>query len=230
MLVRKLVMNINLSIVIFMLFTLGAFGCTAENDPVKLTSSNESLDDEESAYELMTDEIESENYTSDSPDPDLETDQLSEEIGSIIVGTQVGNRIPEFKVIYEDGTEVTSASLIENGKPVFMFFAATWCPGCARELAELKEVYPEFTDDIVFISVGVDPTESMADLVQYKNQHGHPWTVAQPVGKMIADLRVTSQSTKIAFNSSGIITYRDGYGKGNKEIWAKWMESGGEDF
>ena len=134
-----------------MLFTLGAFGCTAENDPVKLTSSNESLDDEESAYELMTDEIESENYTSDSPDPDLETDQLSEEIDSIIVGTQVGDRIPEFKVIYEDGTEVTSASLIENGKPVFMFFAATWCPGCARELAELKEVYPEFTDVIVFI-------------------------------------------------------------------------------
>ena len=223
-------MNINLSIVIFMLFALGIFGCTAENEPAKLTSSNESLDDEGGDYELMTDEMESENFTSDSPAPGLETDQLSEKIDSIIVGTQVGNRIPEFKVIYEDGTEVTSASLIENGKPVFMFFAATWCPGCTRELAELKEVYPEFTDDIVFISVGVDPTESMIELVQYKEQHGHPWTGAQPVGQMIADLRVTSQSTKIAFNSSGIITYRDGYGKGNKELWAKWMESGGEDF
>ena len=223
MLVRKLVMNINLSIVIFMLFTLSAFGCTAENDSVKLTASNESLDDEESAYALMADEIESENYTSDSPDQDLETNQLSEEIGSIIVGTKVGNRIPEFKIIYEDGTEVTSTSLIENGKPVFMFFAATWCPGCFKELAELKDIYPEFTDSVVFISIGIDPTESMAELVEYKNRNGHPWRVAKPTEQMIADLKVTSQSTKIAFNSSGIITYRDGYGKGNKEIWAKWM-------
>ena len=75
---------------------------------------------------------------------------------------------------------VTSASLIENGRPVFMFFAATYCPGCTRELAELKEVYPKFTDDIVFISIGVDPTESMSELVKYKDQNGHPWPVAKP--------------------------------------------------
>jgi len=216
MLVRKLVVNINLSIVILMLFALGAFSCNSDNEPEELISANEIVVNEQSA--------------SESPASDLEPDQVSEVIDSIIVGTQVGNRIPEFKVVYEDGTEVTSASLIENGRPVFMFFAATWCPGCTRELAELKEVYPEFTDDIVFISVGVDPTESMADLVQYKDQHGHPWTVAQPVGKMIADLRVTSQSTKIAFNSSGIITYRDGYGKDNKEIWINWMKNSGEGF
>ena len=45
---------------------------------------------------------------------------------------------------------------------------------------------------------------------------------------MIADLKVTSLSTKIAFNSAGVITYRDGYGKGNREVWAKWMENEGE--
>ena len=178
----------------------------------------------------ISDQLESEDYISISPYQDVENDQISEKITSTIVGTKVGNRIPEFKIIYEDGTEVTSASLIENGKPVFMFFAATWCPGCSKELAELKDIYPKFTDEILFISVGVDPTESMAELVQYKNRNGHPWTVAKPTGQMIADLKVTSQSTKIAFNSSGIITYRDGYGRGNKEIWAKWMASNGEGF
>ena len=158
---------------------------------------------------------------------DLEANQESELIDSIVVGTQVGTRIPEFRIIYADESEVTSASLIENGKPVFMFFFTTWCPSCARELAELKEIYPEFTDDVVFISVGGDPTESISDLIKHKDQNDHPWTIAKPLDQMIADLKVTSQSTKIAFNSSGIITYRDGYGKGSKEIWTNWMRNSG---
>ncbi len=155
----------------------------------------------------------------------LKANQESELLDSIVVGTQVGTRIPEFRIIYADGSEVTSASLIENGKPVFMFFFTTWCPSCARELAELKEIYSGFTDDVVFISVGVDPTESISDLIKHKDQNDHPWTIAKPLDQMIADLKVTSQSTKIAFNSSGIITYRDGYGKGSKEIWTNWMKN-----
>ena len=204
------------------------FSCTSENEIEDITTASKIVD-EEIVAEQTINEIETADYVSESPS-DLETDQAAGLIDSILVGTQVGNRIPEFKIIYEDGTEVTSTSLIENGKPVFMYFAASWCPGCTRELAELKEVYPEFTDDIVFISVGVDPTETMSELVKYKERHSHPWTVAKPLGQMIADLKVTSQSTKIAFNSAGVITYRDGYGKGNREIWAKWMENEGAGF
>ena len=227
---RKLVEYMNLLIVILMLFVFGLFGCTSENPSTELLPSNEIIVDEEITTDAMLDEPEPADYASESPASDLESDQVTELVGSIVVGTQVGNRIPEFKIIYEDGTEVTSASLIENGKPVFMYFAASWCPGCTKELAELREVYPEFTNDIVFISVGVDPTETMDELVKYKERNSHPWTVAKPLDQMIADLKVTSQSTKIAFNSAGIITYRDGYGKGNREIWAKWMENGGEGF
>ena len=225
---KKLYGCINFSIVVLILLAMSVFSCTSENEIEDITTASKIVD-EEIVAEQTINEIETADYVSESPS-DLETDQAAGLIDSILVGTQVGNRIPEFKIIYEDGTEVTSTSLIENGKPVFMYFAASWCPGCTRELAELKEVYPEFTDDIVFISVGVDPTETMSELVKYKERHSHPWTVAKPLGQMIADLKVTSQSTKIAFNSAGVITYRDGYGKGNREIWAKWMENQGEGF
>ena len=225
---KKLYGCINFSIVVLILLAMSVFSCTSENEIEDITTASKIVD-EEIVAEQTINEIETADYVSESPS-DLETDQAAGLIDSILVGTQVGNRIPEFKIIYEDGTEVTSASLIENGKPVFMYFAASWCPGCTRELAELKEVYPEFTDDIVFISVGVDPTETMSELVKYKERHSHPWTVAKPLGQMIADLKVTSQSTKIAFNSAGVITYRDGYGKGNREVWAKWMENEGEGF
>ena len=225
---KKLYGCINFSIVVLILLAMSVFSCTSENEIEDITTASKIVD-EEIVAEQTINEIETADYVSESPS-DLETDQAAGLIDSILVGTQVGNRIPEFKIIYEDGTEVTSTSLIENGKPVFMYFAASWCPGCTRELAELKEVYPEFTDDIVFISVGVDPTETMSELVKYKERHSHPWPVAKPLGQMIADLKVTSQSTKIAFNSAGVITYRDGYGKGNREVWAKWMENEGEGF
>lgn len=225
---KKLYECIDFSIVVLILLAMSVFSCTSENEIEDITTASKIVD-EEIVAEQTINEIETADYVSESPS-DLETDQAAGLIDSILVGTQVGNRIPEFKIIYEDGTEVTSASLIENGKPVFMYFAASWCPGCTRELAELKEVYPEFTDDIVFISVGVDPTETMSELVKYKERHSHPWTVAKPLGQMIADLKVTSQSTKIAFNSAGVITYRDGYGKGNREVWAKWMENEGAGF
>ena len=225
---KKLYECIDFSIVVLILLAMSVFSCTSENEIEDITTASKIVD-EEIVAEQTINEIETADYVSESPS-DLETDQAAGLIDSILVGTQVGNRIPEFKIIYEDGTEVTSTSLIENGKPVFMYFAASWCPGCTRELAELKEVYPEFTDDIVFISVGVDPTETMSELVKYKERHSHPWTVAKPLGQMIADLKVTSQSTKIAFNSAGVITYRDGYGKGNREVWAKWMENEGAGF
>jgi thiol-disulfide isomerase/thioredoxin len=75
---------------------------------------------------------------------ELQTDQHIESKNVVNIGTKVGNQIPDFTIVYEDGTEITSASLIANGKPVFMFFAATWCPSCTRDLHELKEIYPEF--------------------------------------------------------------------------------------
>ncbi len=34
----------------------------------------------------------------------------------------------------------------------------------------------------------------------------------QPVGSMLSDLRITSQSSMIAMDSQGVITFRKGYG------------------
>ena len=40
-------------------------------------------------------------------------------------GNQVGYRIPDFTMELYDGTNVTSASLVEQGRPTYLFFWAT---------------------------------------------------------------------------------------------------------
>lgn len=42
------------------------------------------------------------------------------------IGYKKGMHIPEFEMSLIDGTRVTSAKLVEEGKPTFIYFHATW--------------------------------------------------------------------------------------------------------
>ena len=41
-------------------------------------------------------------------------------------GNQVGDQVPDFTLVLEDGSTTTSASIIEAGQPTFLFFWATY--------------------------------------------------------------------------------------------------------
>ena len=90
-------------------------------------------------------------------------------------------------------------------------------------MRRLATVYPDYVDRVAFYAVGVDPFETLDDLEEYRNEKGHPWPVALPEGRTISALRVTVQSTKIAVDHRGIITYRDGYGRGDETAWRRVM-------
>ena len=45
---------------------------------------------------------------------------------AVEVGYKKGMHIPEFGMSLLDGTRVTSAKLVEEGKPAFIYFHATW--------------------------------------------------------------------------------------------------------
>ena len=41
------------------------------------------------------------------------------------IGNNIGDRIPDFEIELTDGTPITSAGLLQNGRPAFLFFFAT---------------------------------------------------------------------------------------------------------
>ena len=59
----------------------------------------------------------------------------------------------------------------------------------------------------------------MAVLENYRQERGHPWPVAVAPRQLLAALNVTIQSTKIAFDHQGTITYREGMGQGDDAAW-----------
>jgi len=83
----------------------------------------------------------------------------------------------------------------------------------------LKEIHPEFADDVAFYLIGADPNERLEKLVAYRDENNYPWPIAFPGIGTLRKLWVVSQATKIALNKEGIITYRDGYGRGSDQTW-----------
>ncbi len=88
-------------------------------------------------------------------------------------------------------------------------------------MRRLKDLYPDYADQVAFYAVGTDPTEDLPRMEEYRQQQGYPWPVAEPVGSMLRDFQVVVQSTKIAFDSQGMILYREGYGQGDVDTWRR---------
>ena len=85
-------------------------------------------------------------------------------------------------------------------------------------------MYPEYENELAFYAVGIDPTEDAQTLEQYAKEQGYPWPIAQSGREMLTDLKVIQQSTKLVFDSEGMVTYRAGYGQGNVETWRRVIE------
>ena len=86
----------------------------------------------------------------------------------------------------------------------------------------MKVIYPDYADQVNFYAVAVSSTfDSLDQLERHREKNGYPWPVANAVneGQVLADLSVAKQSTKIAFDSRGVITYRDGFGSGGEDVW-----------
>ena len=77
----------------------------------------------------------------------------------------------------------------------------------------LSPIVAEYAGQVDFYLVAF--SESAATLEQYIAENGYVhMTAAQPVGSMLADLKIVSQSSMIAVDGPGAITFRKGYGRG----------------
>ena len=85
-------------------------------------------------------------------------------------------------------------------------------------MRSLTEIYPPLKDKVELYAVAFN--EPLSDLQSYQNESGHAGTVARSAGNMIRNFRVTQQSTKVAIDANGVITYRSGYGRGSPAEWA----------
>lgn len=75
----------------------------------------------------------------------------------------------------------------------------------------LAPIVTEYAGQVDFYLVSFN--ESAGRLESYIEDNGYSnMTATQPVGSMLRDLKIVSQSSMIALDAQGVITFRKGYG------------------
>lgn len=83
----------------------------------------------------------------------------------------------------------------------------------------MKDIYPEFADHVDFYAIGQSAFENLDKLEEYRLKEGYPWPVAEVEVDGLNKLKVLQQSTKVALDYQGVITYRAGYADGGPKKW-----------
>ena len=83
----------------------------------------------------------------------------------------------------------------------------------------MKDLYPAFPNKVDFYAIGQSETETLDQFEHDQMERDYPWPIAQIHGDVLKKLQVVQQSTKIALNAQGVISYRGGYGKGGVDKW-----------
>lgn len=91
---------------------------------------------------------------------------IKEEQGVELV---VGDRLPDFEVVMNDGSVVDDVILSE-GVSVVMFFH-TSCPDCQQALPRMQQIYDEYISKGVYFAF-ISREESMVDIESYFNEKG----------------------------------------------------------
>ena len=110
-------------------FTVVLLGCgtapaaqTAEIETASVASKVASVNTQPAESAPAANVLKSES----SPQESTQAKESKPEPEVVEVGYKVGMQVPEFGMSLLEGNRVTSANLLEEGKPVFIYFHATW--------------------------------------------------------------------------------------------------------
>ena len=134
------------------------------------------------------------------------------------INEQKTNFMPFVTFITVDG-EVSTNDLLANDRAELFLFVASYWGTCRSELRNLKQTNPRLEDFVDVYIVGIDPTDSMDSLIAMYDPDPR-WIYAMPGPNTLANLFITSQSTKILVDSDNRILKKYGFGRGNPAEWA----------
>ncbi|MBS3114522.1 TlpA family protein disulfide reductase [Candidatus Woesearchaeota archaeon] len=144
----------------------------------------------------------------------------------MIIGTRIGEIPPDFTVVTTEGKAVRLKDLIDDRKPVIVYFMATWCPWCAKDYTALSKIYKDYEDKVSIISISLDLSEDLIKLQEYKKKYPELQSMMLAPGqeKILIDYSATKTTTKYAIGRNGTIIYRT-IGAFDEEQWKQLLDA-----
>jgi len=134
------------------------------------------------------------------------------------VGINQGDIAPDFTIRTIEGKTISLSQLTKD-KPTVLYFFATWCPNCARDLSAVKDIYPQYSDKVNFLAIDIDIKESSYIISQYKQRMDLDGVVFAPGDRNVLRKYGVSYTTTKFFLGKGGVILNKGIGSINKNTW-----------
>jgi cytochrome c-type biogenesis protein len=114
-------------------------------------------------------------------------------------------KAPEFTLTDIDGNTFNLTDF--EGKVVLLDMMSIPCKGCKIVEKNLQEVYPDYVDEVIIISVDVLVDDTNEMLHDYRNSHNINWTIAKDTDDMILKYSAEQIPKIIIINGEGYATF-----------------------
>lgn len=84
---------------------------------------------------------------------------------------QTNVSLADLTVLMVDG-KTTALSQIQNNKPLYVKFWASWCATCLKEMPKLSEDFKKYGDKIQFITVNIGIEDTQEDVQRIYREYG----------------------------------------------------------
>ena len=116
---------------------------------------------------------------------------------------EVGDSIPDFTVLMNDGTTVTGTSL-RKGVSIVMFFH-TGCPDCQNTLPSVQQIYDEYSNEVSFALISREQGNDEVKL--YWDNKGYTMPYSAQTSRNVYNLFATTRVPRVYICKDGIIKF-----------------------
>lgn len=93
-------------------------------------------------------------------------------------------------------------------------------------MPHLQSQYSANSDDVLVIGISTDPGDSVSQVQRHAQNRGITFPMAPNDRSIVVDsYRVSSQSSAVGIDASGVIQLRKGYGLQGANEWREWFET-----
>ena len=118
------------------------------------------------------------------------------------------DKAPSFEVTTIDGETISLEQSLAEGKPVVVYFTASWCPTCARNWPAMSEVYPEYKDRLTMVAISIDPTDTEEVIRKLSEERGFTFPSTEGKPQIMIDFGVSGQATTVGVDREGNIAFK----------------------
>ena len=116
---------------------------------------------------------------------------------------KVGESIPDFSVVMNDGSTLESSSL-KSGVALIMFFN-TGCPDCQKTLPAVQKVYEDFGESVSFAVISRAQEDSA--VAPYWKENGYTLPYSPQADRKVYNMFATSRVPRVYICKDGIIKH-----------------------